>query len=284
MVRRARRFVFWVVPLVLLALAVARQWRRVRGDAAHQTPLRRAARAGTPRGGPSRVTPLHRAPRRPGTTLWKAPDRSTGERHGGTGNRARPPRPAHRHPSGAGPADDGRPAGSPRVPAQAGPQHLPVPEQVRRSQAPDDAPREEAAAPHEEPDLIEVPGLVDDAEEQRERLRSAGLRVGAVRTELAEGEGGRVLRSSPEPGTRVPRGGIVDLVVSEAGARVGDVRELTADAARGRLTRAGFKVSRRSVPPPDGVRPGTVLGQEPEAGALAPVGSVVRLTVARASK
>src|SRR5690606_622844 len=198
-------------------------------------------RGGAPRAGSSRERPLHRAPRRPGAAFRKTSDRTTGD-HGAAGGRVRTSRPVHhRHPSGAGPGEVGRP----RVPAQAGPQHLPVPEQTRRSEPADrtdDTSRNDVVR-LPSPDLVEVPELVDDAEEQRKRIQTAGLEVGEVRTEVVEGDGGRVLRSRPEPGTRVPRGGTVDLVISEAGARVGDVRGLTAAAARGRLTRAGFKVS-----------------------------------------
>jgi eukaryotic-like serine/threonine-protein kinase len=114
------------------------------------------------------------------------------------------------------------------------------------------------------------------------RLRAEGLRS---RTEAIASRRprGRVIRQIPDPGTEVPRGSSVVLIVS-AGRQLVDVPDvvgLTADDATTRLTRAGFRSQIRRVPA--GQPEGTVVAQQPGGGARAPRGQVVRINVSEGS-
>jgi penicillin-binding protein 1A len=79
------------------------------------------------------------------------------------------------------------------------------------------------------------------------------------------------------PATTIPT--TPTTVVLPSFIKVPDVVRMTSDAAASVLGQAGFQVVRRSVAD-DADKAGTVLGQLPAGGQLAPPGSVVRLDVA----
>ena len=132
-----------------------------------------------------------------------------------------------------------------------------------------------------DPLRVEVPDVTGlQAPQAQERLREAELRA-RPETIRSDRPRGRVLRQIPDPGTEVPRGSAVVVVVS-AGQQLGagpSVVGATADDATSQLTAAGFRTRLVRVA---GTEPaGTVTGQNPAGGTRAPRGQVVRINVAR---
>jgi eukaryotic-like serine/threonine-protein kinase len=112
------------------------------------------------------------------------------------------------------------------------------------------------------------------------RLRAEGLKS-RTETIASQRPEGRVIRQIPDPGTEVPRGSTVVVIVS-AGRRLADVPDvvgLTADEATKRLTRAGFRTQLRQVTASEPAS--TVIAQEPGGGTRAPRGQVVRINVSQ---
>jgi eukaryotic-like serine/threonine-protein kinase len=131
------------------------------------------------------------------------------------------------------------------------------------------------------PQQVEVPDVVGlRAGRALARLRSAGVnpRVQSIRSRRPQGF---VLRQIPAAGTEVARDSAAVVLVS-AGQQLVDVPQvigLTADSATTQLTRAGFRTRVARVP---GTEPeGTVIDQNPQGGARAPRGQVVRINVSR---
>ncbi|MDQ3739691.1 MAG: PASTA domain-containing protein [Actinomycetota bacterium] len=171
----------------------------------------------------------------------------------------------------------------------------PVPERVRNS-----APKDTVIAQDPEPGSeLEVgsevtitvsdgPGLTGvpaveglPRKEARERLVDAGFKVRERREPSDEVESGRVVETSPAPGSQVEVGSTVTLIVSSGPRQVSvpDVDGATLEDARAELERAGLRVSidRQET---DDAEPDTVLGQNPAAGTEVDEGSTVTLTVA----
>jgi beta-lactam-binding protein with PASTA domain len=112
------------------------------------------------------------------------------------------------------------------------------------------------------------------------RLQADGLKS-RTETVASQRPRGRVLRQTPDPGTEVPRGSFVVVIVSAGRqlANLPDVVGLTADEATARLTQAGFRTQIRRVP---ATQPeGTVVAQEPKGGSRAPRGQVVRINISQ---
>lgn len=113
-------------------------------------------------------------------------------------------------------------------------------------------------------------------------LRAAGL--GAEQVEaFAEQEAGTVVKQEPAPGGKVQKGGIVKLTVSK-GPRpvvVPDVVGMPSSEATKTLRDAGFEANIVAVASTEPA--GTVLAQNPAAGAEAAKGTRVRVNVAQPS-
>jgi beta-lactam-binding protein with PASTA domain len=129
---------------------------------------------------------------------------------------------------------------------------------------------------------LEVPdvrGLTVD--EAAARLAEAGLGLEAVDKVSSAEPPGTVLKQDPPPGSRVPAGSVVSVVLSAGGlVVVPDLVGVEEAVALKTLARRGLRGE--SVGQFDLQHaPGTVIGQEPGAGSEVPAESVVRLAVAR---
>lgn len=127
---------------------------------------------------------------------------------------------------------------------------------------------------------VEVPALVrGDLRRAEELLRRAGLQ-GRTETRLVEGAAdGLVLEQRPAPGTPVPPGTVVELLVAERAVRVPDLvgsSQRVLSRALGSVDLAIGQVSSR----PERSPPGTILEQNPRPGTLVRPGTPVHVTVA----
>jgi beta-lactam-binding protein with PASTA domain len=126
---------------------------------------------------------------------------------------------------------------------------------------------------------IDVPNVVSlPVAEAFERVQAAGLRGRAVQA-FARQARGRVVRQRPLGGAEARRGTTVVLTVSRGPqlVRVPAVIGQTEAQARQAMSRAGFRPRVVRVPAPEAR--GTVVDQNPVAGARAPKGSSVRINV-----
>ena len=132
-------------------------------------------------------------------------------------------------------------------------------------------------------DVVEVPSVVNlDAEAARGLLEAAGLQP---RDEEAFDDAvaaGRVIQQEPAAGTSVQRLAPVTMTISRGPslAPLPNVVGLAAEAARADLDRRGFQVIEIAAFSED-VPAGTVIGQEPLAGAVVDRRSVVVLQISR---
>jgi eukaryotic-like serine/threonine-protein kinase len=114
------------------------------------------------------------------------------------------------------------------------------------------------------------------------RLRAAELRPRAQAVQSQEPKG-TVLRQLPAAGTEVPNGSPAIVVVS-SGPDVGTIPDVvgrTLGQATSQVSQAGFRV--RAVRVASSDEEGTVVAQNPDGGARADRGTVVRLNVSRGS-
>jgi serine/threonine-protein kinase len=127
----------------------------------------------------------------------------------------------------------------------------------------------------------EVPDVVGSAEDDAvAALEDAGLEARVARVPSDEEEG-IVVAQAPQAGADARRGSAVRVNVSggPGAAPVPDVTGLPSEEAVAALREAGLSAEQREV---DGDDPaGTVVAQEPEAGAEAERGSTVRIDVSR---
>ncbi|WP_114314134.1 PASTA domain-containing protein [Thermus caldifontis] len=129
--------------------------------------------------------------------------------------------------------------------------------------------------------LPELKGLRQ--EEAEARLSQLGYRLAGVAQVESPEPLGTVLASDPPPGTPLPPGATVRLLVSR-GASLGPTVPLPQLTGLGQkealflLNAMGLQVQVEEVP--SGAPPGTVLAQEPAPGTPMPPGSGVRLRVA----
>ena len=129
------------------------------------------------------------------------------------------------------------------------------------------------------PRQVEVPTLVGlTLDEARARLKEAGLRLGDVTPEFAEGvEPDEVLRQFPREGEQVEERERVDVVIA-AGATVPGVIGMTQEEAEAAIIEAGFTPSVLTEPN-DEYEEGIVFGQDPEEGAELDPGDTVTIVV-----
>lgn len=130
------------------------------------------------------------------------------------------------------------------------------------------------------PNTVDVPNVVGlEVDEAFERIQGARLLARSVEA-FARQAKGRVIRQRPGAGEEARRGSTVTLTVSRGPQLVSvpSVTGLREAQARAALTRAGLRANTARVPAPDPA--GTVVDQNPLAGARAPRGSSVRINVA----
>ena len=136
------------------------------------------------------------------------------------------------------------------------------------------------------PSEVTVPAdLVGMTEPQaRDVLRQLGLQGGTTTTaNSASVPEGRVLSSSPEPGTSVEVGGTVDLVLSTGNVTLPDLVGMTRQRAEEVLGNTAYQLTVTISEVENGdVPPGTVVDQSLPAGTDVPQGSSISIVVAKA--
>lgn len=108
-------------------------------------------------------------------------------------------------------------------------------------------------------------------------LRAAGLGVGEVRRADSALPAETVLDSSPAAGARVRAGSPVALVVASGSHAIPDVAGQGRDAAAALVQAAGFAPSFAYRDAPAGTPPGTILGTDPAAATVYPVGTAITI-------
>jgi serine/threonine-protein kinase len=125
-----------------------------------------------------------------------------------------------------------------------------------------------------------------DVDVAANELGQAGFKTVRQQEESGTVDEGKVIRTSPAPGTPLERGSTVTLVVSSGPpatnkATVPDVIGRTEAAATAMLQSAGFKVKTQEVLVTDDADDGRVQDQTPNANTEADEGSTVTITVGR---
>jgi serine/threonine-protein kinase len=122
-----------------------------------------------------------------------------------------------------------------------------------------------------------VPAL-DTLDAFRAALTGAGLQVADIAQRDAPSPAGTVLSTEPAPGSVVPRGSSVRLVVASGANTVPEVGGMDAAAAASALRAAGFTPAQTTAV--SSHPPGTVVAVEPAAGASVRLGGTVTVTIA----
>jgi len=141
--------------------------------------------------------------------------------------------------------------------------------------------------PPTKPATVTVPDVIGQQQDvAQKQLNAAGLKAGVVYVPSDEVQG-TVVSQAPEGGTKQKRGTRIQLNVSR-GSRaalkgVPDVLNLDPDAARAKLTGAGFKVQTLDQGVSDPSQVGVVVDEQPAGGRNVPAGSVVTIYVGRAA-
>jgi len=138
------------------------------------------------------------------------------------------------------------------------------------------------------PQLLEVPDVTGSALQAAQvTLTAAGLGLGRTfNVYTAEGAGGSVVAQSPTSAERVERAATVDLFL--AGENAGetfvmpDLVNRSYTEVRSFFEGRGFRIGRVSYESYEGVPPGTVLRQFPQAGHPLRRGEVIALSVVAA--
>ena len=125
-----------------------------------------------------------------------------------------------------------------------------------------------------------VPDLIGMSQEEAEaELEEARLRLGDVSSENSEEDEGTIISQAPEPGEEVDRRSRVDIIVSAGPepVRVPSVIGQTEQTAIDEIEAAGLQAEVLTASSDE--TEGTVIAQDPEAGAEAAPGDVVTITV-----
>jgi len=123
----------------------------------------------------------------------------------------------------------------------------------------------------------EVPSVVSfNVSAARTALGAAGLDADTVVEETRNSPGGTVIRQSPAAGTRAIPGSIVVLTIEKELAAVPDLAGQTLELANQRLKDAGLVIAQRGIVN-TGAQPGTVVAQDPQAGAQVDQGTSVQV-------
>ena len=140
--------------------------------------------------------------------------------------------------------------------------------------------------PPSKPATVTVPDVTGQQQNvAQKQLNAAGLKAGVVYVASDESQG-TVVSQAPEGGTTQKRGTRIQLNVSlgpTPGTLKGvpDVRNLDPDAARAKLTAAGFRVQTLLQGVSDSSQVGKVVDEQPAGGRNAPAASVVTIYVGR---
>ncbi len=136
-------------------------------------------------------------------------------------------------------------------------------------------------------ETVNAPDMTGKTQSEAEALlKKAGLTLGNVSPGFSDTiSEGQVISQSPKPGSKMAKGGSVDIVVSKGieSVDVPDVVNNTVDAATSILEDAGFKVGRFDDFS-DTITKDHVIKQTPAAGAKAKKGSTVSITVSKGPK
>ncbi|HVF04407.1 MAG TPA: Stk1 family PASTA domain-containing Ser/Thr kinase [Frankiaceae bacterium] len=129
---------------------------------------------------------------------------------------------------------------------------------------------------------IPVPDVTgQQLEDARRDLESLGFKVKVTEKEQV-GAPGRVLAVNPPPRTVLAKGATVTLTVISGQLTVPDVFGMTYEQARAKLEQAGFNnVAREDVQTDNPAEVGTVVEQDPKAGAKADRDAQITLRVAQ---
>ncbi len=132
-------------------------------------------------------------------------------------------------------------------------------------------------APTKVPDVIGQSRAAAEAS-----LSNAGLKVGEVSQQTStEGPPGTVLAQSPEGGSSLAEGGVVDLAIAQAPSEVAvpDVTGQSEAQAAAALGRAGFSPKTSTQTTTEASQVGIVLKQSPSAGHKARKGATVTIAI-----
>jgi beta-lactam-binding protein with PASTA domain len=133
------------------------------------------------------------------------------------------------------------------------------------------------------PAQVRVPNITGQSRGSAEAaLTTAGLAVGIVTQQTVAGQAaGTVLSQSPNGGTSLPAGGVVNLVVAQATneVTVPNVVGQNQTQAAAALGAAGLNPRTVSATTTEPAQVGVVLKQKPSAGKLTPKGARVTITV-----
>jgi serine/threonine-protein kinase len=136
------------------------------------------------------------------------------------------------------------------------------------------------------PANVSVPDVTGQGQAAAQKqLNSAGLKAGVVYLNSDQPQG-TVVSQSPSSGRTVKRGTRIQLNValgSHPGTLKGvpDVRNLSPNAARSKLSAAGFVVQTLQQPVTDPAQVGKVVDEQPAGGRNAPAGSRITIYVGR---
>ncbi|MGW2380631.1 Stk1 family PASTA domain-containing Ser/Thr kinase [Streptomyces sp. NPDC001658] len=135
--------------------------------------------------------------------------------------------------------------------------------------------------------FTEVPRLLEKTEAQaRDRLESAGLDVGDVKEAYSDTfKRGTVMKSDPQPGSRIRSNDSVTLTISKGPetVRVPDVEGYRLDKARSLLKDSGLEPGMVTREFSDDVPKGSVISTTPDKGTTRRAGSAIALTVSKGS-
>ncbi|MCU0723162.1 MAG: PASTA domain-containing protein, partial [Planctomycetes bacterium] len=142
-----------------------------------------------------------------------------------------------------------------------------------------------APPPPPAPEEAEVPDLEGKTvDEAKAALEAAGLALGTSKKALGKGQPGRILSQDPAKGSKLPKGGSVNV---EVGAEIPVIQAIVPAVvgsketdARKRIEDAGLKIASVTPKAAPG-KGGVVLEQDPPAGTRIPRGSGVSLVVGK---
>ncbi len=130
---------------------------------------------------------------------------------------------------------------------------------------------------------VTVPDVVTmSASVAQNEIQNAGLQVGAITEEYSDTIAeGNVISQSPEAGISLEIESSVDLILSKglAPVAVPNVLKLSLTNAQSEIQNAGLQVGAVSEEYSDTIAEGDVIRQNPEAGAVVPVNSLIQLVV-----
>jgi beta-lactam-binding protein with PASTA domain/predicted Ser/Thr protein kinase len=130
------------------------------------------------------------------------------------------------------------------------------------------------------PQAVPVPDLTNKSlADAKTELQRDKLVLGTTTPRDAPQDPNTVLSQTPTPGTTVPAGSVVNVVVASGNTKVPDVRNLPLDEAEQQLVSNGFNFEEHDQPNAT-AQPNTVINQVPGHDTLAKIGTVVKLFVA----